>query len=108
MACKFIEISPGQNLPSKKFEIVEVEKNNFTLKTKDSHIELLVTLEEWLKINYPVGESLFIGGDKKLMQWSISQKTPIKEYGDMMAGNIMSMVQTSAKNYLFLSDDEGC
>jgi hypothetical protein len=48
MTCKFIEISLGQNLPPMKFEIVEVEENNFILKTKDSHAGLLETLQKWL------------------------------------------------------------
>jgi WD40 repeat protein len=33
---KFIEICSGPNLPPKKFEIVEVQKNNFMLKTRES------------------------------------------------------------------------
>jgi WD40 repeat protein len=51
---------------------------------------------------------LFFGGDGKLMQWSVSQKKVTKEYGGIMAGCISSMVLTSGKNYLFLSDNDGC
>jgi hypothetical protein len=43
------------------------------------------------------GHYLFIGGRGKLMQWSVSQKKVIKDYGDIMAGAIYSMVQTSDK-----------
>ncbi len=108
MTRKFLEISSGHNLPPKKFEIVEVQKNRFTLKTKDSHVKLLRTLEKWLETNNPMGESLFIGSHKKLKQWSVSQAEVIKDYGDIMAGGIRSMVQTSDKNYLFVSDYKGC
>jgi WD40 repeat protein len=38
------------------------------------------------------GHSFFIGGRGKLMQWSISQKKVTKDYGDIMAGSIYSMV----------------
>jgi hypothetical protein len=41
------------------------------------------------------------------MQWSVSQKKVIKDYGCIMAGYIESMVQTSDKKYLFLSDSSG-
>jgi hypothetical protein len=41
------------------------------------------------------------------MQWSVSQGEVTKDYGLIMAGNIYSMVQTSEKKYLFVSDDEG-
>ena len=47
---KFLETSSGQNLPIKKFEIFKVEDN------------------------------LFIGGDKKLAQWSISEEKVTKDY----------------------------
>ncbi len=50
---------------------------------------------------------LFIGGAQKLMQWSVSQKKVTKDYGHIMAGNINAMVETSDKNYLFLSDHRG-
>jgi hypothetical protein len=51
MSCKFLEISTGKNLLPKKFEMVEVEKNTFMLKTKNSHFELLGTLDNWVKSN---------------------------------------------------------
>ncbi len=34
---------------------------------------------------------LFIGGNKTLMQWSVSQGEVTKDYGDIMAGGIYSM-----------------
>jgi hypothetical protein len=34
---------------------------------------------------------LFIGGNKTLMQWSVSQGEMTKDYGDIMAGFIVSM-----------------
>jgi hypothetical protein len=52
-------------------------------------------------------DNLFISGERKLMQWSVSQKKVTKDYGDIMAGIIRSMVLTSRKNYLFLSDYRG-
>jgi hypothetical protein len=107
MTSKFLEIGAGQNLPPTRFEIFEVKENIFELKSKNSHVGLLETLEKWLKSNYPMGESLYIGGQKKLIQWSVSQKKVTKGHGDIMAGYILSMVQTSDKKYLFLSDSEG-
>jgi hypothetical protein len=180
---KFIEISSGQNLPIKKFEIVEVQKDNFMLKTKESHADLLQTLDKWLQTYYSIGESaysamlwersscmgqvlsegitsdfnidqmdmtesrvgvnnildesvwdedairqlvvgprrnveemteetdladsLFVGGQRKLKQWSVRQKKVTKDYGDIMAARIFSMVKTSDKKYLFVSDDKG-
>ena len=52
MTPKFIEIGSGQNLPPKKIEIVEVQKDNFMLKTEETDL----------------ADSLFIGGERKLMQ----------------------------------------
>ena len=56
MACKFLEIGSGQNLPAKRFEIVEVEKNIFMLKTEDSHVGLVGTIQKWLKSNNSLGD----------------------------------------------------
>jgi WD40 repeat protein len=53
------------------------------------------------------GQNLFIGDQKKLMQWSASQGEVTKDNGDIMHGNIVSMVQTCDRNYLFLSDRDG-
>jgi hypothetical protein len=41
------------------------------------------------------------------MEWSVSQGEVIKDYGDIMAARIFSMVQTSDKRFLFLSDEQG-
>jgi hypothetical protein len=62
MACGFLEIGLGQNLHPTRFEIFEAEENIFRLKTKDSHVGLLGTLEKWIESNYSMGEYLFIGG----------------------------------------------
>jgi hypothetical protein len=51
-------------------------------------------------------DHLFIAADK-LLQWSVSQKKVTNDYGDIMAGDIMSMVQTSDKKYLFLWNAKG-
>jgi WD40 repeat protein len=53
-------------------------------------------------------DNLFIGGHKNFMQWSVSQGKVTNDYGEIMAGNIYSMVKTSDKKYLFLSDAVGC
>ncbi len=50
---------------------------------------------------------LFIGGNKTLMQWSVSQGKVTKDYGDIMDSTIFSMVKTSDKKYLFLSNSKG-
>jgi hypothetical protein len=50
---------------------------------------------------------LFIGGKKIFIQWSVSQKKVIRDYGRIMESYIYSMVQTSDKKYLFLSDIGG-
>jgi hypothetical protein len=50
---------------------------------------------------------LFIGGYKILLQWSISQQKVTKDYGNIMASGILSMVQTSDKKHLFVSDRQG-
>jgi WD40 repeat protein len=183
MTPKFIEIGSGQNLPPKKFEIVEVQNDIFMLKTKESHAGLLKTLDKWLKTYYSIGESLysamlrdrsssirqvlsegitsdfnvdqmdmtesrvdvnnildqsvwdddsirqlvlgpsrnqeemkeqadladslFVGGYRKLMQWSVSNEEVVKDYGVIMDGYIESMVKTSDKKYLFVSDNDG-
>jgi WD40 repeat protein len=51
---------------------------------------------------------LFIGGRGKLMQWSVSHEKVTKDFHGIMAGDIWSMVQTSDKKYLLLSDRKGC
>jgi hypothetical protein len=53
-------------------------------------------------------DSLFISGFRELQQWSVRQDKVIKEYGNIMARIIYSMVKTSYKKYLLLSDREGC
>jgi hypothetical protein len=53
------------------------------------------------------GQNLFIGGYKNLKQWSVSQGEVTKDYGQIMAGDIPPMVQTSDKKYLFVSDISG-
>ncbi len=52
-------------------------------------------------------DNLWIGGEGQLRQWSVSQEEVTKEYDDIMPGYILSMVQTSDKNYLFVSDQDG-
>ncbi len=42
-------------------------------------------------------DNLFIGGSKILLQWSISLQKVTKDYGKIMAGMLLSMVQTSDK-----------
>jgi hypothetical protein len=59
MVCKFLEISSGQNKRPNRFEIVEVEKDIYVLKTKNSHIGLVGTLDKWLKNNYSLRESSY-------------------------------------------------
>jgi WD40 repeat protein len=59
MHCKFLEISSGVNLLPKKFEIIQVENYTYMLKTKDSHVGLLKTLDKWVKTNYSMKESSY-------------------------------------------------
>jgi WD40 repeat protein len=123
---KFIEISSGKNSPRTMFEIIEVEKDKFMLKTKDSHVGLYRTLQNWLQSNILLEESsysvmlwersssvikealnndnLLIGGNEELVHWSVSQEKVTVNYGAIMGGVILSMAQTSDKNHLFLSD----
>ena len=64
MTSKFLEICQGQaqgkglgqGLLPMRFEIVEVRKNRFMLKSKDSHIGLLGALDGWLQFNNSMGE----------------------------------------------------
>ena len=114
MTGKYLEIGSCQNSPPTRFELVEVEKDNFMLKAKDSHVALLGTLQEWLQSNILLGESgysnmlwersssmikeaykaddLLITGEGKLMHWSVSQKKVTKDYGGIMDGYICTMV----------------
>jgi hypothetical protein len=57
MASKFLEISSGKELPRRGCEIIEVEPNIFMLKTKESYVGLLESLEMWLEKNYRMEES---------------------------------------------------
>jgi hypothetical protein len=57
MTAKFLQIGSGENTPAPRFEIFEVQKNIFELENKNSHVGLLVTLENRLKSNFPMGES---------------------------------------------------
>jgi hypothetical protein len=59
MNSKFIEISSGRDSRPTRFEIVEIEKNNFMLKTKDSYIGLLGTLQKFLQKNLFMTESTY-------------------------------------------------
>lgn len=54
-----------------------------------------------------LADNLFIGGEGKIIVWSVSKKVILKEYTDTLAGNVDSMVLTSDKKYLFVSDDDG-
>ena len=62
---------------------------------------------EGMIVDTDEADILFIGGKRKFMQWSVSKKKMIREYNGIMAGNTLSMVQTSNKNYLFVSDNRG-
>jgi hypothetical protein len=64
-------------------------------------------LEEMIK-EAGSADSLFLGGDGKLVQYSVRQEKVVKDHGDIMSGLIYSMVQTSDKKYLFVSDSSGC
>lgn len=75
---KFLEISSGRNLLPTKFEIVEVEKNTFMLKTKVSYFGLLRTLNKWLKSNYFMEELSYRG---ELWDRSSSMRQKLSESG---------------------------
>jgi hypothetical protein len=181
MSYKVLEVSSGNNMVPKKYELVEVQQNIFMLKSRESTAKLRETLNKWLQKNYSITEldysdmlynrsssmrhilsegssrdvdigsmtmtesrvalknihdgpvfdndavlelmagprrnlenakeqvdladNLFVGGHKKLLQWSIGQEKAVKDYGDLMNGDICSMVKTSDKKYLFVSDN---
>jgi hypothetical protein len=64
-------------------------------------------LEEMIE-EAELADRLFIGCGRELKEWSVSQKKVTKVYGDIMVGWINSMVKTSDKKYLFVSDYSGC
>jgi hypothetical protein len=82
MASKFIEIGQWKNSPL-------VQNSLFTLEEAD------------------MADSFFIGSVGKFMQWSVSQEKVTKDFGHIITGDIYAMVQTSDKNYLFVSDLSG-
>ena len=57
LSCKYVDTSSGQNLPPKIPKTAEVQKDDVLLKTKNSHNQLLGTLQKWLQSNNPMGES---------------------------------------------------
>ena len=93
MAHKFIEIGSGQNLPPKKFEIVEVQKDNFMLKTKESCAQLFQTLDNWLQTYYSIGES---GYSAMLWERSSSMRQVLSE-GITSDINVDQMKMTESK-----------
>ena len=55
-----------------------------------------------------LADHLFLGAlGGKLSQWSVSQGEVTHDYGDIMDSNIYSMVKTSDKKSLFVSDHTG-
>jgi WD40 repeat protein len=52
-------------------------------------------------------DSLFIGGQGRLMRLSGSPKKLTKDYRQIMAIGFCSMVKTSDNKYLFLYDNSG-
>ena len=129
MNSKILKIGSGHNTPPNKFEIVEVEKNVFMLKTKISHFGLAAILEKWLNSNTSMEElsycdmlwkksrstsqvlieddNFFISGEGKFIQWSVPEGKATKDYSGIMVSGIHSMLQTSDKEYVYLSDDKG-
>jgi hypothetical protein len=87
MTCKFLEISLGKNLLPTRLEIFEVEKGIFMLKTKNSHVGLLGTLEKWLNSNNLIGEPCY-----KDMLWerSSSMRQMRSEDDDANGGLMVS------------------
>ena len=63
-------------------------------------------LEEMVGEN-DLADNLFIGGEGKITVWSVSKKVILKEYTHTLTGNVDSMMLTSDKKYLFVSDDDG-
>jgi WD40 repeat protein len=100
MDSKFIEICQGTN--SKTGQGTNSKTGQGTNSKTGQGTNLLPTIKEADQADH-----LFIGGRKKLMQWSISQQKVTKDFGNIMASAILSMVQTSDKKYLFFSDDAG-
>jgi WD40 repeat protein len=54
-----------------------------------------------------LADSFFIGSVGKFMLWSVSQEKVNKDYGHIITDDIYSMVLTSDKNYLFVSNLSG-
>jgi hypothetical protein len=80
----------------------------FLKKLQAGQLPLFERLVKGGDADSPVSDNLFIGGNGKLMQWSVSQGEVTKDYGGILSGDIEAMVQTSDKKYLFLADNEGC
>jgi hypothetical protein len=93
MTPKFIEIASGQNLPPKIFEIIEVQKDIFMLKTKESHAHLHQTLDNWLQTYYRMGESDY---SAMLRERSSSMRQVLSE-GITSDSNVDQMEMTESR-----------
>ncbi len=93
MTPKFIEIGSGQNLPPKKFEIIEVQKDHFMLKTKESHAHLHQTLDNWPQTYYSMGESVY---GAMLWERSSSMRQVLSE-GVTSDSNVDQMEMTESR-----------
>ena len=63
----------------------------------------MMQLKETTK-QVPGSDSQFVGGEARLLQWSIRHGRVVKDYGHIMKSDIQSMVTTSDKKWLFISD----
>jgi WD40 repeat protein len=69
----------------------------------DPRKKLLPTIKKGVK----KAENLWIVAGHNLIQWSVGKKKVTKDNGDVVTSDIQSMVQTSDKKNLFVSDSYG-
>lgn len=82
MERKFLEIGLGMGVAKKKFEIVEIEKNTYMLKTIDLHFGIFgwtdLTLKN--KNSFPKSSHNDISYSEMLSQRSSSMRQLLREY----------------------------
>jgi hypothetical protein len=82
MECKFLEIGLSMGVATKKFEIVEVEKNTYMLKTIDLYFGIFGWTDLCLKNknSFPKSSHNDISYSEMLSQRSSSMRQVMREY----------------------------